>query len=158
VSATGGRVPRRSTDLVELRPVDQRNWARCAAVRPAPGQERFVASVAFYLCMCHYERVWQPLAVFAGDEVVGFVMWAVDPADGSHWLGGLVIDAGRQGRGHGRAAVAALLEGFRADGGRQAALSYHPDNARARALYASLGFRETGERAEDETVARLALR
>jgi diamine N-acetyltransferase len=37
-------------------------------------------------------------------------------------------------------------------------LSYQPENGSARALYASLGFRETDERAEGETVARLALR
>jgi diamine N-acetyltransferase len=143
---------------VDLRPVDKGNWEACAAIRPAPGQERFVAAVAWYLCLCHYEQSWRPLAIYAGAEVVGFVMWAVDPDDGSYWIGGLVIDARRQGEGNARAAIAALLERFRAAGAVEAALSYQPENERARALYASLGFRETGERAEGETVARLALR
>jgi diamine N-acetyltransferase len=143
---------------VDLRAVDEGNWEACAALRPAAGQDRFVATVAYYLCMCHYERTWQPLAIYAGADVVGFVMWAVDPEDGSHWIGGLVIDAERQGEGHGRAAMAALLQRFRDAGAAEAALSYEPANERARALYASLGFRETGERAEGEVVARLALR
>ena len=142
---------------VDLRAVDEDNWEACAALRPAAGQDRFVATVAYYLCMCHYERTWQPLAIYAGADVVGFVMWAVDPEDGSHWIGGLVIDAARQGEGHGRAAMAALLQRFRDAGAAEAALSYEPENERARALYASLGFRETGERAEGELVARLAL-
>ena len=143
---------------MDLRVVDRGNWEECAAIRPAPGQERFVASVAFYLCMCHYEQTWQPLAICVAAEVVGHVMWAVDPVDGSYWIGGLVIAADRQGEGHGRAAIAGLLQRFRDAGAVEAALSYQPENGRARALYASLGFRETDERVEGETVARLALR
>ena len=34
------------------------------------------------------------------------------------------------------------------------ALSYQPENTAARALYASLGFVETGEQEDDEVVAR----
>jgi diamine N-acetyltransferase len=143
---------------VDLRAVDKGNWERCAAIRPAADQERFVASVAYYLCMCHYEQVWQPLAIYAGEQVVGHVMWAVDPEEGSYWIGGLVIDADRQGEGHGRSAMLALLQRFRDAGAVEAALSYQPDNGRARALYASLGFRETDERSDGEKVARLALR
>ena len=143
---------------MELRPVDESNWKACAAIRPAPGQERFVASVAWYLCLCHYGQAWQPLAIYAGSDVVGYVMWAVDPEDGSYWIGGLIIDASRQGAGNGRAAIAALLQRFRDAGAAEAALSYQPENDRARALYASLGFRETDERADGETVSRLALR
>jgi diamine N-acetyltransferase len=143
---------------VDLRAVDKCNWEACAAIRPPPSQERFVASVAYYLCMCHYEQTWQPLAIYAGDQVVGHVMWAVDPEDGSYWIGGLVIDADRQREGHARAAMMELLQRFRDAGAVEAALSYQPENRRARALYASLGFRETDERVGGETVARLALR
>jgi diamine N-acetyltransferase len=143
---------------VDLRAVNKGNWEACAAIRPAPGQERFVATVAYYLCMCHYEQTWQPLAIYSAAEVVGHVMWAVDSEDGSYWIGGLVIDGDRQGEGHGRAAIAALLQRFRDAGAVEVALSYQPENERARALYASLGFQETDERAEGETVARLALR
>jgi diamine N-acetyltransferase len=42
----------------------------------------------------------------------------------------------------------------RQSGYREAALSYEPENTVARQLYASLGFVETGERADDEFVAR----
>lgn len=117
-----------------------------------------MAPVSYYLCMCHYEKTWQPLAIYDGADVVGYVMWAVDPEEGSYWIGGLVIDADRQRAGIARAAIAALLERFRDAGATQAALSYQPENRPARALYESLGFRETHERAEGETVARLALR
>jgi hypothetical protein len=45
----------------------------------------------------------------------------------------------------------------RAQGSPTAAPSYSPDNAVARAPYASLGFVETVEREDDELVARLTL-
>jgi len=140
---------------VDLRPVDASTWRAAAAIEPRQEQARWVAPVTRYLCLCLYDGVWQPLAVHLGEEVVGFVMWAFDPDEGSHWIGGLVVDAGHQGRGVGRAAVVALLrvfEGF--DGHREAALSYAPDNTTARRLYASLGFVETGEQADGELVAR----
>jgi len=144
---------------IQLTEVTAANWRACADLEVTPDQQAFVTPVTRYLCLCHYGGVWRPLAVTAGGEVVGFVMWAVDPDDSSGWIGGLVIGRDCQRRGYGRAAVLALVERLRRDEGcPAAALSYSPDNAAARALYSSLGFTETGEREDDELVARLRLR
>jgi len=143
---------------MELHEIGAANWQACAAIRPALDQERFVAPVAWYLCLCHYEGVWHPLAIVDGGEVIGHVMWGLDPDEGSYWIGGLVIAAERQRRGYGRAAVTSLIGRLREQGAMQAGISYHAGNARARALYLSLGFRETGERSEGEVVGRLGLR
>jgi diamine N-acetyltransferase len=138
--------------------VTAENWRDVADLEVDAAQRTWVAPVTRYLCLCRYGGVWSPLAVTAGGEVVGFVMWAVDTEDGSGWIGGLVIGRERQRRGYGRAAVLALLERLRREQGcPTAALSYAADNAAARALYASLGFVETGEREDDELVARLPL-
>lgn len=140
---------------VALQPVDATTWRAVADVEPTPDQARWVAPVTRYLCLCLYGGVWQPLAVLHDDEVVGFVMWALDEEEGSHWIGGLVVDAARQGRGIGRATVLTVLRMFEGlDGHREAALSYAPDNDVARRLYAGLGFVETGEESEGELVAR----
>lgn len=140
---------------VSLTPVDASSWRAVAAVEPRRDQAQWVAPVTRYLCLCLYDGVWQPLAVRAGDDVVGFVMWALDEDEGSHWIGGLVVDAAHQERGIGRATVTALLRMFEGlDGHREAALSYEPGNTAARRLYASLGFVETGEESDGELVAR----
>jgi diamine N-acetyltransferase len=140
---------------VSLQPVDASTWRAVADVAPLPGQEQWVAPVTRYLCLCLYGGVWQPLAVVEGDEVVGFVMWGLDEEEGSHWIGGLVVDARHQRRGIGRATVVAVLRMFEGlDGHREAALSYGPDNLVARRLYARLGFVETGEESDGELVAR----
>jgi diamine N-acetyltransferase len=114
-----------------------------------------VAPVTHYLCLCLYEKIWHPLAVSSDDLVVGHVMWALDADEGSHWIGGLVVDAKQQGRGIGGATVTAVLDLFAGLPGHvEAALSYHVENDRARRLYRSLGFRETGEHVDGEVVAR----
>jgi len=88
-------------------------------------------------------------------------MWAVDPEDDSHWIGGLVIDAEHQGKGLGRATVEALLAlwedqepSLSGTPYHQAALSVAPDNEMALRMYRSLGFVETGELSDDELVLR----
>ena len=142
--------------IIELIDVTADNWRICADLEVSDEQRAFVAPVSRYLCLCHYGGVWRPLAVTGGDEIVGFVMWAVDPDDGSGWIGGLVVGLEHQGKGYGRAAVLALLERLRREQGcTSAALSYAAENAPARALYSSLGFAEHGEREDDELVARL---
>jgi len=134
------------------------NWQACASLEVEHHQQRFVASVAYYLALCAYgETSWNPLAVRVDDNVVGFVMWGIDPTDGSFWIGGLVIDRRHQRRGYGRSVVARLLGRAVEDGRREAALSYHPENKAARSLYASMGFAETGEVEDDEVVARKPL-
>ncbi len=140
---------------VRLVEVDAENWRALAEVKSKPGQERFVASVAWYLCLAHYGDDWHPLAIEVDGSIVGHLMWGIDEdEDDSAWLGGLVIDADAQGRGIGRAAVVAFLDRFTKDGRTNAGITFKPDNTIARKLYADIGFVETGEMAEDEIVAR----
>ncbi len=143
-----------SLPAVRLVPVDATNWRAVAAVSPREDQQRYVTAVTYYLCLALYDGTWHCLAVVVGGAVVGHVMWGVDPQDGAVWLGGLVVDSSAQGRGVGRAAVAALLDRFTTDGRVNVALSYAPDNTVARNLYRTLGFVETGEMEDDEVVAR----
>ena len=140
---------------MELREVTANNWREVVSIEPREEQGRFVASVAYYLNLCHYGGVCQPMALYRDDEPVGFAMWGFDEEEGSHWIGGLVIDAKHQGKGYGRAAMEVILDHLaKQPGYREAALSYEPENTVARRLYAGLGFLETGERADDELVAR----
>lgn len=150
--------PGRTCATVTLREVDSDNWRACARLEAKEEQRGFVLPVSYYLALCHYSGVWNPLAIYEDDEVVGFVMWAVDPGAKSGWIGGLTISGPLQGRGLGRAAVEVLLTRLRdVEGCTSAALSYRPANLRARMLYAALGFEQTGEFEDDEPVARRPL-
>lgn len=118
-----------------------------------PDQDRYVRPVAWYVARSAYQQVWTPVAVTVEGEIVGFAEWAYDPSDETYCLGGLMVDARRQGRGLGRAAVTALVEHLRRRPDcRDIALTVHEDNAVARSLYAALGFVDTGELDGDEMV------
>lgn len=87
---------------VTLRAVDKTNWREVARLVVSLEQRAFVAQPSYYLA-CRYD-LWNPLAIYAGEQVVGFTMWAVDD-DTSCWLGGILIDHTQQRRGYGRKAV-----------------------------------------------------
>jgi diamine N-acetyltransferase len=132
------------------------NWRDVADLAPHDEQRRFVAALgARYLLLATYGETWHNLGVFEGDTAVAHVMWAVDD-DGSHWIGGLLVDAPYQGRGIGRTTVERLLEQW-SDDHRLVRASCHPDNTASRALFGSLGFVETGEWEDDELVVERQL-
>ncbi len=141
---------------VELVEVTDDNWREIAAVAPRDDQREFVpADAAFYLLLGEREGVWRSLGIAEGGRIVGHVMWAVDDADASHWIGGLMIAAGDQGRGLGRSAVVATIAYLRERGAGAIRLSHLPSNTAAAALYGSLGFLSTGQVEEDELVLEL---
>ncbi|MGI5356670.1 GNAT family N-acetyltransferase [Streptomyces sp. CA-252508] len=141
---------------VTLHGVDDDNWRAVADTAPRDDQRDHVPALAArYLLLSLREDVWHSLAVLAGDEVTGHVMWARED-DGTYWIGGMLIDAAHQGTGIGRAAVRTLAAWLTdKDDCRAVRLSYHPDNTPARALYESLGFVPTGTFEDDEIVAEL---
>ena len=147
----------RTGRTISLAEITDDNWRAVADVAPHDDQRRFVAALgARYLLLSMRGGVWHSLAIVADDAVVGHVMWAHDGDDGTHWIGGMLIDAAEQGNGVGRAALDAtirlLTDRLEA---RQVRLSYHPDNKAAARLYAEAGFRPTGDTEDDEIVVAL---
>jgi diamine N-acetyltransferase len=141
-------------DLI-LTEVTAGNWRDVADLAPRDDQRDFVPALAArYLLLGTLEDTWHNLGAFEGETAVAHVMHAVDPDDGSRWIGGLLVDAAHQGRGVGRRVVELLLDRLRAEPGA-VRMSYHPDNDASRTLFMQLGFVETGERVDDERVMEL---
>ena len=143
---------------IALRPVSNDNWRDVIKIEITDPQREFIAHPGYYLAMCAYGELWNPLAIYLDETVIGFLMWAVDTADQACWLGGIFIDHRYQGQGHGRKAIQAAINLLtQKHGYDHFALSYQPSNAVARHLYKTLGFVETNEWEDDEIVARLSL-
>lgn len=139
---------------IRIEPVDSGNWRDIYPLEVNEDQKDFVNDPGYYLCLCAYGDDWHPMAIYSGRTPVGFLMWAIDEDDNSCWFGGIIIDKAHQRHGYGRKAIelAILLLG-KEQKPDSFALSYAPEN-RARALYQSLGFVETGEMEDEELVAR----
>jgi hypothetical protein len=85
-----------SESQVALRPVDRDNWRDIARLKAAESQREFVVEPSYNLALCCYDGEWHPLAVYLLERVIGFLMWTVDPADDSCWLGGILVDQSYQ--------------------------------------------------------------
>ncbi len=140
---------------VTLHKIDRHNFRQCINLKVAEGEEHFVASNVYSIAQAYAEPECVPLAVYDGEAMVGFAMYTQDIDEQKWWIYRLMVDAAQQGKGYGRAAMVELLRLIgQLSGGNEIAISYEPENEVARKLYASLGFVETGELVQGETVAR----
>jgi diamine N-acetyltransferase len=143
---------------VTLRPLTRDNLWAVVDLKLHPGQEAFVADNIDSIANAYVEPTFVPLAVYAGDELVGFAMYGQHPNTGAWWVIRLMIDRAHQGQGYGRAAMEAVIAMI-ADrvGCEEIVTSFNPANAVALGLYTSLGFQPTGEIEDDEPLLRLRL-
>ena len=123
------------------------------AVELAPGQERFVTSVADSLAEAEQHPEGKPWfrAVHADGQTVGFVMlsWDVPPSppdvNGPWFLWKLVIDHRHQGKGYGREVVRQVVDLVRDEGGTELLTSHVPGEGSPAGFYARLGFVPRGD-------------
>ena len=160
--------------MVQLKKVDAGNVWEILALHVADAQKHFVAPndrsiIEAYLAITSGGHAF-PFGIYDGDTPVGFLMIGYDVDDswqnapaiayGTYNIWRLMIGSSYQHRGYGRQALQLALDFIRTyPCGKSACvwLSYEPENAHARALYHSFGFRETGEKDGDEIIAALAL-
>ena len=153
--------------MPEIRPVTKDNWQTLIKLKVRDDQKHFVASNVYSIAQAQfgdeYEGHWDlhPFGIYEGDTPVGFLMYALnfEHPQQQAYIQRLMVDEKFQGQGYGKFGMEWMLELFRADDRiKEVSISYEPENEGARKLYASLGFAETGEIVDDETVAVLKLR
>ena len=151
---------------VTLREITEDDADAVRALRLAPGQERFVSTVADSLAEAAAHPEGNPWfrAVHADDRPVGFVMlsWDVEPRppdiNGPWFLWKLLVDHRHQGKGYGREVVRQVVELVRAEGGTELLTSHVPGEGGPGGFYARLGFEPRGDLDPDgEIILRLSI-
>lgn len=134
------------------------------ALRVAPGQERFVATMeqSFFDAVDEPEQNAWMRAVVADGTPVGFVMvsWDIVPVpgelEGPYFLWRLLIDADHQGKGYGTAALDLVIDAVVADGAVELITSCVPGEGNPLPFYERLGFVRT-ERLDPDGEVIIAL-
>ncbi|MCX5111724.1 GNAT family N-acetyltransferase [Streptomyces sp. NBC_00378] len=152
---------------LRLEKVTADNVEAACQLKVRPDQDGLVKPVAWSLAQAYTtpDIAW-PRLIFDGEQLVGFVMaffdvrfYPDDPNDTRlrSGLWRLNIAADQQGRGYGRFAVDAVCEEIRRRGQTRATVTFVPGEHGPEQFYFRLGFRLTGEKAEDEVVGELEL-
>jgi diamine N-acetyltransferase len=147
------------TSMIELRKITMENFRECINLSVAEHQKGFVASNMYSLAEAKADGVSNPLAIYTGEEMVGFIMYCFDPKAGTGYIDRLMVAADHQGRGYGRAAMVEVIDRLQhTPGCCRIRTSFEPTNIVAESLYESLGFRKTGEIDEGEVVTILEVK
>ncbi len=143
---------------ITFRPVTRANFSAVVELTVTPKQADFVSPNLYSLAEAYLEPTWTPLAIYAGDVLVGFAMFGRDDETGRWWIMRYMIDVQHQGKGYGTAALPGLIDLIvERHGCSELFLGYEPNNGVARRLYARMGVAPTGEVVGDEIIARLDL-
>ena len=141
--------------MIKLKEINEKNLGECLRLKRDP--DNFCASNADSLAQAwvNYE-IARPFAIYNDDEMVGFVMLAMDdiyiynPLPGrngsSCCLWRLMIEEKHQGKGYGKEAMKLVIEYAKTISDfKRMRSSVELKNLVARNLYKSLGFEFTGE-------------
>lgn len=138
--------------MIELREITQENYEECLGLKVAEHQKAFVSSTVHSLAQAWvFYHTAYPFAIYAEGRMVGFLMLGYYELKDQYTLWKFMIDERYQKRGYGRKALALgmkyLIDRF---GVKEVYTAYLEGNHVARELYASFGFRETGEIEENQ--------
>ncbi|MBN1857860.1 GNAT family N-acetyltransferase [Candidatus Bipolaricaulota bacterium] len=143
---------------VTLREITMDNFRECIKLSVAEAQKGFVASNMYSLAEAQADGVSEPRAIYAGDQMVGFIMVDFEPKEDRGYISRLMVAEDHQGNGYGREAMRQVIERFKRNPAcKEIQTAVVPENVAADTLYRSLGFEPTGEMDEGEAILRMTI-
>ena len=164
--------------MIHLKKIDANNVWDIVDLKVADDQEEFVASNSDSIIDA-YTTIGTgcsafPFGIYDDEEPVGFLMIGhnmeafcevcgddtPDSLKNNYLFWRLMVDEKFQGKGYGKAGIKLALDFIKTwpcGKAEYCVISYEPENEAAKNLYASFGFEENGEMADEEVVAVLKL-
>lgn len=156
--------------MLKLRKLTSKNIWKIVNLEVYSNQKDMVATNAESIIEAYITEkekgIAYPFGIFENNTPVGFLMigygvdsdWKNAPEilKDSYSIWRLMIDKKHQRKGYGRKAIELALDFIKTWPNGEAEycyLSYEPENQIAKKLYESFGFKETGDKDEDELVA-----
>lgn len=146
---------------ITLGKIDENDFIDAFHLELGKGQERFVSHPVRSLAQAYvYDCQCTPFGIYLEETMVGYVMVIYDYNLEEYNIWHMMIDKNYQGRGCGKAAMAACLAYIASkpfgDSDR-VVLTCHKENSAALALYRKFGFAETGNYDDEEMELALQL-
>lgn len=145
---------------VQLRAVTYDNFDAVIELQLLKHQEDYLASNCYSIAQSKFDPDYQPRAIYADEQLVGFLMYHTFDCDVPHQTGihRFMIDQRHQGKGIGRQAMESVLAEIKSAAQLQRiTICYHPGNPLAKPFYASLGFVELGLDEQGEMIAQIQI-
>jgi len=144
--------------MIELREVTMENFDKVIRLKLDEFDKTMVASNLYSLAEAFADKVSIPRAIYADNQLVGFIMYEYKEEEKKGYISRLMIANEYQRKGYGRAGLTLAIEYLKKhEGIISIRISYHAENTKGRTLYLDLGFVENGEIDCGETVAVMEL-
>lgn len=137
--------------MIALKEITRDNFDHVIDLSLSEEQRSFVASNTYSIAQAKIFPDLVPQAIYNDEELVGFLMYGVDPDDKEYWIARLMIDQRFQQLGYGKAAMKLALSEI-SQFTSKVYLSFEPENTGAKHLYEQLGFQPDGRVIEGEIV------
>ena len=135
---------------VTLRDITGDNYFQVLDLKISPEQEaaKFVAPVVRSLADAWYYReegITYPKAIYAKEDLVGFIMYDLDPESQQVFIWRFLIDQRYQGKGYGRQTIETVLAMAKEQAQMTKVVADYVDgNEPMKKILLDLGFEETG--------------
>jgi diamine N-acetyltransferase len=145
--------------VLTLKKVDESNFIECFNLNLGSGQDKFVSHPVRSLAQAYvYYNQCTPFAIYKDGIVIGYVMVIYDYDEETYNIWHMMIDEKYQGKGYGTEAVKLCIEYIKSKPFGQSneiILTCNMDNSHGIHVYEKLGFKDTGERDDDEIIMKL---
>ena len=132
--------------MVELKAITKDNLDEVLSLNVLDFQETFVSSTACSLAQAYvYRETAFPFAIYADNNIVGFIMMGYYEDRKQYTLWKFLIDKNHQNKGYGREALKQGIKYLKDNfGAKEIYTGVAIGNEKAKHLYRSIGFEETG--------------
>ena len=146
---------------LKLRKIDESNFIECFNLSLGEGQDRFVSHPIRSLAQAYiYYNQCTPFGIYSNDTIVGYVMVIYDYDEETYNIWHMMIDEKYQGKGYGSIAIKLCIDYIKSKpfgSSNDVILTCNIDNSIAIHIYEKIGFKDTGERYDNELVMKLVV-
>ena len=146
---------------LKLRKIDESNFIECINLSLGEGQDRFVSHPIRSLAQAYvYYNQCTPFGIYSNDTIVGYVMVIYDYDEETYNIWHMMIDEKYQGKGYGSIAIKLCIDYIKSKpfgSSNDVILTCNIDNSIAIHIYEKIGFKDTGERDDNELVMKLVV-